>query len=111
MTLRLPRKLNELAEGGAWIVAKAQAAAKVSEVGGSGRRGRTGQTTGHGLWLKPSTGQKAADVRSRGVMPDFCSQPALRYIHRQAGEADIYFVANPQDERVQAQAIFRVSGK
>lgn len=46
-----------------------------------------------------------------GVQPDFISRTRLRYIHRAAGETEIYFVANPQAHAVQAMARFRVAGK
>jgi hypothetical protein len=35
----------------------------------------------------------------------------LRYAHRQAEELDLYFVANPSDERVSTNARFRVTGR
>ena len=46
-----------------------------------------------------------------GVGPDFTSRARLRYIHRVAGEADIYFVSNPQPYDVRAACTFRVTGK
>jgi hypothetical protein len=46
-----------------------------------------------------------------GVSPDFESDSPLRYTHRRAGEADIYFVANREDRPVDANCTFRVSGK
>ena len=50
-------------------------------------------------------------LRQSGVAADFTSDPALRYIHRRAGDTEIYFVANPQPQAVTAQTVFRVSGK
>ena len=46
-----------------------------------------------------------------GVPPDFESEGSLRYTHRRTKEADIYFVANRDDSRVEASCTFRVSGK
>jgi hypothetical protein len=46
-----------------------------------------------------------------GVLPDFESDIPLRYAHRRAGEADIYFVANREDRSVDAACTFRVAGK
>ena len=46
-----------------------------------------------------------------GVPPDFRSDASLRYTHRQEGETDIYFVANPAEQRVVAQCLFRVAGR
>jgi hypothetical protein len=45
------------------------------------------------------------------VAPDFSSDVPLRYAHRVDGAADIYFVANPENRDVAAEASFRVRGK
>jgi hypothetical protein len=42
-----------------------------------------------------------------GAGPDFLSETPLRFTHRSAGAADIYFVANPRPEEVAATAAFR----
>jgi len=53
-----------------------------------------------------------ADVLERmAVPPDFASDVPLRYIHRRDGEAEIYFVANPENRALEANAVFRVRGK
>ena len=53
-----------------------------------------------------------ADVLERmAVPPDFSSDVPLRYTHRRDGEAEIYFVANPQDQALEANVTFRVRGK
>ena len=46
-----------------------------------------------------------------GLKPDFESAGMLDYIHRKAGEADIYFVANRSNGWVEADCMFRVNGK
>ena len=46
-----------------------------------------------------------------GVSPDFESEGPVRYTHRHSKEADIYFVANRDDRKVEASCTFRVSGK
>ncbi|MCX6564046.1 MAG: glycosyl hydrolase [Candidatus Aminicenantes bacterium] len=46
-----------------------------------------------------------------GVRPDFECAARWRYIHRVDGDADIYFVSNPEPYEVAATAAFRVSGK
>jgi hypothetical protein len=46
-----------------------------------------------------------------GVPPDFESDGPVRYTHRRKGEAEIYFVANREGRRVEANCTFRVSGK
>jgi hypothetical protein len=53
-----------------------------------------------------------ADVlRKMGVAPDFESDGPVRYAHRRAGGADIYFVVNRQDRLVNANCTFRVSDR
>ena len=49
-------------------------------------------------------------LSAMGVPPDFTSDGNLRYIHRRAGDTDIYFVSNPWPGAVKAVATFRVSG-
>lgn len=70
-------------------------------------------------------GVTARDVLlSDGVKPDFeCRagdgsdlggvrpQPVLDYIHRAAGQAEIYFVVNPSNGWAEANCTFRVAGK
>jgi hypothetical protein len=46
-----------------------------------------------------------------GVPPDFEADASFRYIHRRAGDIDIYFVSNRSNEWCGATAAFRVSGK
>ena len=46
-----------------------------------------------------------------GVPPDFESDGPVRYTHRRTKDTDIYFVANREDRRVEANCTFRVSGK
>lgn len=50
-------------------------------------------------------------LRNMGVPVDFSSDVRLRFDHRQAGAADIYFLANPADSVVAASCTFRVTGK
>jgi hypothetical protein len=46
-----------------------------------------------------------------GVPPDFSATPRLRYIHREIGDTDVYFVANPEPREIAATANFRITGK
>jgi len=46
-----------------------------------------------------------------GLGPDFESRARLRFIHRIDGDADIYFVSNPELYNVTSAASFRVGGK
>lgn len=50
-------------------------------------------------------------LEKMSVQPDFSSDAPLRYTHRRDGAAEIYFVANPENRVVDANARFRVSGK
>jgi hypothetical protein len=45
-----------------------------------------------------------------GLGPDFQSTTPLRFTHRAAGSAEIYFVANAKDREVATAAAFRVHG-
>jgi hypothetical protein len=49
-------------------------------------------------------------LRQMGLVPDFASEPSLRWTHRRDGGSEIYFVANPEDRVVEATARFRVAG-
>ena len=62
---------------------------------------------GHVIWgLTP-----AALLGQVGVPTDFASPQHLRYIHRTADGADIYFVSNPRPNAVTSTCTFRVTGK
>ncbi len=50
-------------------------------------------------------------LKGMGSKPDFISTPELRFKHRQQDGLDIYFVANPEPESVNAMATFRVGGR
>jgi hypothetical protein len=50
-------------------------------------------------------------LRAMGVAPDFEADHPLRYLHRQDGKTDIYFVANPEERPVTARCTFRVARK
>jgi hypothetical protein len=47
-----------------------------------------------------------------GVPPDFDAGSAsrLRWLHRRTADADLYFVANPEDRQVNTSVTFRVTG-
>ncbi len=61
--------------------------------------------------IYPDYALLAAVLRAADVLPDFESPAPLRYVHRHAGDLDIYFVANPQAEALSTTATFRVSGR
>ena len=45
------------------------------------------------------------------VPPDFGSDGPVRFTHRRDGDADIYFVANREPKSVEANCVFRASGR
>jgi hypothetical protein len=52
-----------------------------------------------------------AVLERMGVTKDFSTTAPLNWIHRHTGDADIYFVANPASDEVEAKCSFRVLGK
>ncbi|MBL9126667.1 MAG: hypothetical protein JNL97_03420, partial [Verrucomicrobiales bacterium] len=56
-------------------------------------------------------GALARHLRVSGVVPDFESDGPIRYAHRSAAEAELYFVSNRRDARVEATCRFRVAGR
>ncbi|HEX4342228.1 MAG TPA: glycosyl hydrolase, partial [Verrucomicrobiae bacterium] len=67
---------------------------------------------GHMVW-----GQSLSNVfAAQKLLPDFefaknSPDAKLAYVHRVAGDADIYFVSNQRTQDVSAECTFRVSGK
>jgi hypothetical protein len=113
MTPQLLRKLKELTDGGATIVGTRpvsspslvdypQCDAEVKKLGEE-------------LWEggKITSGQTENDaLAALHLEPDFeCHVPALRYIHRLAGDADIYFISNQAAKDQITDCTFRVAGK
>ena len=64
---------------------------------------------GQGRIVWGPTPEKVLD--RAGSRPDFNSPARLRFIHRQAGGTDLYFVSNPARQTVATTAAFRVTGK
>jgi hypothetical protein len=61
--------------------------------------------------IYPDYASVARLLAAMNVSPDFNAEPFLRYTHRHDGDADIYFVANPEARPLEANATFRVSGR
>lgn len=57
--------------------------------------------------LYPEYDLTARILKSMNVEQDFIANGQLRYTHRRAGDADIYFVSNRTDEVVQTNVSFR----
>jgi len=63
------------------------------------------------VYVFPDFGAITNVLVQMGVPPDFTADSSLRYIHRRAGDADIYFVSNRSNEWRGAMCAFRVTGK
>jgi hypothetical protein len=63
-----------------------------------------------GQAIYPDYESVATILAQSGGVADFESSPRLRYTHRRDGNADIYFVSNPENRSVDASATFRVAG-
>jgi hypothetical protein len=63
------------------------------------------------LYVFPDFGAIVNVLAQMGLPPDFEADAALRYIHRRAGDTDIYFISNRSNEWCDATASFRVTGK
>ena len=112
MTLRVLNKLKELAEQGATIIADVKPPVKSPSFVDFGAGDDAVSKLAGELWPKLVTGKAAAEVLGeRGLKPDFNAKPLLRYIHRATAGTDLYFVANPEQQAVDAVAEFRITGK
>jgi len=111
-TPRLLGKLNELAAAGATIIASPTPPQKSPSLADMGAGDAAVKKLAGDLWPKLITDKTAAEVLGqRGIKPDFSATPLLRYIHRTIGDAEVYFVANPEPRSVAAVATFRMTGK
>ena len=64
------------------------------------------------IWSKVHTNQTARTVlEARGVLPDFEGPKDTDYVHRRAGDTQIYFVRNGRPEAIDAEITLRVKGK
>ena len=112
MTPRLLRKLKELTDAGAMIIANAKPPQKSPSLADFGDGDAEVRRLADELWPRLVTGKTVAALLGEGgVKPDFSATPRLRYIHRSTGSAEIYFVANPDTQAVDAVAAFRVTAK
>jgi hypothetical protein len=112
MTPPLARKIRELVDGGARVIAGPRL---------KGAPGLTGfprcdaeiETIAAALWdanrvvLDKSLAEVFTEDR---LQPDF-EGPELQYIHRRVGEAEIYFVSHPENRPLDINCTFRVAGK
>lgn len=68
------------------------------------------ESLGHGKILRGEASLERV-MKRLNLPPDFVSRPNLRYLHRVADDTDLYFVANPLPNAVEATAAFRVAGR
>ncbi len=114
MTPALLGKIRQLADAGAMIAGPAKPPRKAPGLSDMGAGDEKLRKLAEELWSsgKILTGKTAQQLlAARGVPADFAAVPMLRHIHRRIGEADVYFVANPQHGNIEALADFRVTGK
>jgi hypothetical protein len=61
--------------------------------------------------LYPGYRITARVLTQRGILSDFDGGEGIRYIHRQDGDEDIYFIGNREERQQLATASFRLGGK
>ena len=114
MTPKLLRKISQLANQGATVIAGVKPPQKSPSLADLGQGDAEVKKLADELWGsgKIIAGKTAAEVLSaRGLKPDFSATPMLRYIHHTLDDAEVYFVANPEPKEVAATAAFRITGK
>ncbi len=112
MSPELLRKVRDLAHAGATIVGSAPT--KAPSLTGYPECDEQVRRTAAALWGSRGirTGQSVEEaLDSLGLAPDFTSDRFLDFLHRRIGERDVYFVANPADQAVNAMTAFRVTGR
>jgi len=112
MTPALLRKVKELAEAGATIIGSTRPTKAPGLSDFPKCDEEVAQLAGE-LWDqgKIVTGKTAEQVLAgMGVGRDFSAPPNVRWIHRKAGGAEIYFVASNSPQAREVECTFRVSG-
>ena len=113
MTPALLRKIKELVEAGATVMAPSRPL-KSPSLSDYPRCDAEVKKLADELWAggKLTGGKSAAEVlAARGVPPDFAADRLMRYTHRRIGESDVYFVANGTPQTFESVCSFRVTGK
>jgi hypothetical protein len=122
MTLGRLKKLRDLVMAGACLLgeppsatpgmegqpqADADLKALADEIWG--RAGETERRLGKGRVFRNIAPEEA--LKRLAVTPDFTAPENLTWIHRRAGDADLYFIASASDGPITASCTFRVTGK
>jgi hypothetical protein len=122
MTLARLRKLRDLVADGANLLADPpqatpgleglpQADVELKKIADElwGTSGETERVFGKGRIFRNQ--EPAAVLTNLAVPPDFSGPEKLTWIHRRAGDADIYFIASEAEHSMTATCTLRVSGK
>ncbi len=112
MTLTLARKVLELADAGARIIGNRRPARTPGLTDFPLCDDELRKITG-ALWDKNRviSGKTLDEIFKDGkLLPDF-EGGNLRYIHRKAGDLDIYFVSHQENRQMDMDCTFRIAGK
>ena len=122
MTLARLKQLRDLVAAGAQVLANPpqatpgleglpQADVELKQIANElwGSTGETERAFGKGRIF--SNQEPTAVLAKLGVQPDFSGPENLTWIHRRAGETDIYFIASEAASSITATCTLRVSGK
>ena len=106
MSLAALRAVQKLVEGGAQVLGP-----KPQRTTGIGDDSAV-RSIADIVWPKVHTNQTArAVLAARGILPDFEGPADTDYVHRRAGDTEIYFVRNGKPETLTAEFTLRVKGK
>ncbi len=112
MTLPLARKIRELVDGGVRVISgpRLQGAPGLADYPGC-----DAEIESIAAALSDSSrvvsGKSLAEVFAEDRLPPDFEGAALQYIHRQVGEADIYFVSHQENRPLTTTCTFRIAGK
>jgi hypothetical protein len=106
ISLNALRAVQKLAAGGATVLGP-----RPTRTTGIGDDAAV-ESIANACWPKVHAGHSArAALDARGILPDFEGPPATDYVHRRAGDTEIYFVRNARPEELNAPFTLRVKGK
>lgn len=122
MTLERLRKIRDLVKAGASMLGEpplatpglqdahqADAELRVLSEEIWGTRNESDRKLGQGRVFRNIPTEEA--LKRLKILPDFTAPEGITWIHRTAGDADIYFVASSADHPVVVPCTFRVTGK